>query len=88
MCDRCVEPEQVSEDQGVFHVFNSPHPWLPEGVDRMTYFENVAEYLSAWTMHVAHCPELSDAWLSGESAKLPRSLGLVGIGPSGLGLDE
>jgi hypothetical protein len=34
MCDQCVEPEQISETEGIYHLHNAPHPLLKGGQDR------------------------------------------------------
>ena len=72
MCNDCTPPEQISEDVGLFTIYNAPHPWLPEGVDRAAYFESVRAALDAFVTVVATCPERSDEWLDGANVVVSR----------------
>ena len=89
MCNRCTRPEQISEDVGLFSIYNAPHAWLTEGVDRATYFASIRQALDAFVTMIAICPERSDEWLDGANVVVSR-VGIDGfrVPDDGEGLPE
>ena len=74
MCERCPEPVTIDTENGPKEMlpptYNEPHPRLPEGIDRATYFAqlpgNVFDFFEAFTLAISSCPDASDRWLAGE----------------------